>query len=137
MAPFRGVRYHLKDYGSGTNTPQNYKEFFNLKHAKARNVIERAFGILKSRFALLRSHAYYSIDVQNEIIIACALLHNFIRTNNEHDPEEKNIQEDHVEGGNAPINDDNIEQVEASEGWTNWREQLAHEMYNEWSNNLQ
>lgn len=91
LAPFRGVRYHLKEFSGGTNAAQNYKECFNLKHAKARNVIERAFGILKSRFAILRSHAYYPIETQNQIVYACCLIHNFIRTSNQFDPEETNV----------------------------------------------
>ena len=52
ITPYRGVRYHLKEY-SRTNPPQNYKELFNLRHASLRNVmIERAFGVLKKDFKL-------------------------------------------------------------------------------------
>ncbi|KAH1232344.1 putative nuclease HARBI1 [Glycine max] len=39
LAPYRGTRYHLNEWIG--NTPQNYKELFNLRHASARNVIER------------------------------------------------------------------------------------------------
>lgn len=126
------MRYHLKDYGSGTNVPQNYKEFFNLKHAKARNVIERAFGILKSRFAILRSHAFYPINDQNQIIAACCMIHNFIRTTNAHDPEEENVNEDHCEAVEAQLLEDFIGMVEASTAWTGWRDNMAQSMYNEW-----
>nr|KAJ0199769.1 hypothetical protein LSAT_V11C600337800 [Lactuca sativa] len=31
MAPYRGVRYHLKEYS--TRAPQNARELFNLRHA--------------------------------------------------------------------------------------------------------
>ncbi|PNX90923.1 hypothetical protein L195_g047051 [Trifolium pratense] len=48
LAPYRGTRYHLKEWIG--NTPQNYKELFNLRHSRARNVIERAFGVLKKRW---------------------------------------------------------------------------------------
>ncbi|RZB68022.1 hypothetical protein D0Y65_038024 [Glycine soja] len=41
LAPYRGTRYHLNEWIG--NTPQNYKELFNLRHASARNVIERLF----------------------------------------------------------------------------------------------
>ncbi|KAK4386214.1 hypothetical protein Sango_2492000 [Sesamum angolense] len=36
-----GVRYHLKEWKIGRNSSQNHEEFFNMKHAYARNVIER------------------------------------------------------------------------------------------------
>lgn len=106
-----------------------------MKHAKARNVIERAFGILKSRWAILRSPSFYPIKQQNWIILACCLLHNFIRLNTDCDPEEDNVPDyvtnDETDGPN-PIPVNFIENVEASNEWTNFREQLAINMYNGW-----
>ncbi|KAL8497672.1 hypothetical protein ACS0TY_021127 [Phlomoides rotata] len=49
MAPYRGVRYHLKEWGPAAAQPANPQEHFNMRHNKARNVIERAFGIMKMR----------------------------------------------------------------------------------------
>lgn len=132
LAPYRGVRYHLQEYGDGPSAPRNYKEYFNLKHAKARNMIERAFGILKSRWAILRSHSFYPIKQQNYIIMACCLLHNFIRTNSEYDPEEDNVPDIGFNDDANNVNYDFIENVEPSQEWTNWREQLALSMYNDW-----
>jgi len=45
LAPYYGTRYHLNEWFR--NTPQTYKELFNLRHASAQNKIERSFGILK------------------------------------------------------------------------------------------
>ncbi|KAH1203388.1 Protein ALP1-like [Glycine max] len=39
LAPYQGTRYHLNEWIG--NTPQSYKELFNLRHASARNAIER------------------------------------------------------------------------------------------------
>ncbi|KAL0458896.1 UNVERIFIED_CONTAM: hypothetical protein Slati_0516800 [Sesamum latifolium] len=89
LSPYRGVRYHLKEWNSGRNSPQNHEEFFNMKHASARNVIERTFGLLKARRAILRSPTFYSIKVQNRIIMACCLLHNYIRQEMADDPIEQ------------------------------------------------
>ncbi|KAL0408306.1 UNVERIFIED_CONTAM: hypothetical protein Sradi_1765000 [Sesamum radiatum] len=75
LTPYCGVRYHLR----GAGGPQSPRELFNLRHASARNVIERTFGLLKTCWGILRSLSYYPIRVQNEIIIACCLLHNFVR----------------------------------------------------------
>ncbi|KAA0032858.1 retrotransposon protein [Cucumis melo var. makuwa] len=60
------------------NAPTNAKEYFNMKHSSARNVIERAFGVLKGRWAILRGKSYYPLQVQCRTILACALLHNLI-----------------------------------------------------------
>lgn len=70
LAPYRGVRYHLKEWDSGSAAPENYREYFNMKHSKARNVIERAFGLLKMRWAVLRSNTFYPLESQNHIIMA-------------------------------------------------------------------
>ncbi|KAL6555508.1 hypothetical protein OROHE_007180 [Orobanche hederae] len=40
LTPYRGIRYHLSEWGEGDARPRNYKEYFNLRHAKAQNIIE-------------------------------------------------------------------------------------------------
>ena len=76
--------------------PQNKEELFNLRHASARNVIERIFGVLKRRFRILYMAPEYSMDIQARIPAALAAIHNFIRI---HDPETNPIpDEDHNTG---------------------------------------
>ena len=53
LAPYRGSRYHLNLWRG--NTPTDYKELFNLRHSSVRNTIEQAFGLLKKRWAILRT----------------------------------------------------------------------------------
>ncbi|PIN02449.1 hypothetical protein CDL12_25036 [Handroanthus impetiginosus] len=43
------TRFHLYEYLNGSLAPLNPREYIKLKHSKARNVIQRALGILKSR----------------------------------------------------------------------------------------
>ena len=50
-----------------------------MRHSSARNVIERCFGLLKKRWAILRSPAFYDIKIQRGIIYVCCMLHNFTR----------------------------------------------------------
>ncbi|POW19331.1 hypothetical protein PSHT_04753 [Puccinia striiformis] len=50
-----GVRYHLKEQATCSLKPANPKELFNLRHASLRNVVERIFGCLKSKFKILTS----------------------------------------------------------------------------------
>ena len=45
-----------------------------------RTTIERAFGVLKKRFPIIASttEPNYCVDTQNEIILACCILHNYL-----------------------------------------------------------
>ncbi|KAL0373477.1 UNVERIFIED_CONTAM: hypothetical protein Sradi_3263400 [Sesamum radiatum] len=130
LTPYRGVRYHLKKWDRGGGGPQNARELFNLCHASTRNVIERSFGLLKTRWGILRSPSYYSIDVQSRIVVACCLLHNYVRMEMPEDPLESEVPED-PNNGNAP-NMDFINSIETTTAWTAWRESLAANMYAEW-----
>jgi hypothetical protein len=78
LTPYRGVRYHLKEYSS--RGPQNPRELFNLRHSSLRNVIERTFGVLKKRFSIIASgtELHYSFEVMIDIVFACCILHNFL-----------------------------------------------------------
>ncbi|XP_020259582.1 protein ALP1-like [Asparagus officinalis] len=77
LAPYRGTRYHIKSWRE--NGPRNYKELFNQRHSSARNTIEKAFGLLKKRWAILQTASFYSVKTQIRIINACCILHNFLR----------------------------------------------------------
>ena len=78
LAPYRGVRYHLKEYSR--RGPKNAKELFNHRHASLRNTIERTFGVLKKRFPIIASgtEPHYSFETMTEIVLACCILHNFL-----------------------------------------------------------
>ena len=80
--------------------PQNKYELFNLRHAQARNVIERIFGVLKRRFRILLLAPEYSVEIQSHIPAALAALHNFIQV---HNPQAKKYftenNSDHAPGG--------------------------------------
>ena len=77
LAPYRGTNYHLRDRRRQGGDPK--KERFNYRHSSLRNVVERTFGIWKSRFQILRGIPHYTVRMQRDIIIACAVLHNFIK----------------------------------------------------------
>jgi hypothetical protein len=65
--------------------PRDEEELFNLRHASARNVIERIFGVLKQRFHILVNPPRIDFDKQARLPPALAALHNFIRKNNPDD----------------------------------------------------
>ncbi|XP_057774908.1 uncharacterized protein LOC130993865 [Salvia miltiorrhiza] len=130
LTPYKGVRYHLKEWGPDNRRPENAREMFNMRHTKARNVIERAFGILKMRWGILRSATYYPIKVQNRLIMACFLLHNFIRTEMEVDPIEQ-VWDDiaHQNDDDEPQDVEFVDVVESSSEWNRWRDDLATSMW--------
>ena len=64
LAPYRGQRYHLSEWREGRR-PRSAREYFNMRHSSARNVIERCFGILKIRWAILRSPIFYLVRTYN------------------------------------------------------------------------
>jgi len=65
--------------------PANREELYNLRHASARNAVERIFGILKKRFVILTHPPEYSLTIQAYIPPALSAVHNFIRV---HDADE-------------------------------------------------
>jgi hypothetical protein len=85
LVPYRGVRYHLKEWGKANMRPKDAKELFNLRHAQLRNVIERIFGILKKRFKVLIVPQEYEIEIQAQLVSALSVVHNFIRVHDPHD----------------------------------------------------
>jgi hypothetical protein len=88
LTPYRGIRYHLKEWHACPNKPENKEELFNLRHSSLRNVVERIFGVLKKRFPILVKMEQFKfvtnrddIICQVDIVECCVLLHNFIRSN--------------------------------------------------------
>ena len=81
LTPYRGIRYHLKEWALGNRKPQNAKELFNLRHSSLRNVIERIFGVVKRRFPLVAAMKAFEFTFQCDLIVCAFMLHNFIRMN--------------------------------------------------------
>ncbi|CAN1316814.1 Protein ALP1-like [Linum perenne] len=131
LTPFRGQRYHLKEWGD--RRPQTPEEYYNMKHSGARNVIERAFGVLKMRWAILRDTTWFSPAVVGRIVHACCLLHNFIK-------QEVGVDDIERAYNRIPLSDpptdvdveeaeDVITSMQPSPEWTQFRIQKAHEMW--------
>lgn len=58
---------------------RDLSELFNLRHAQARNAVERVFGVMKKRFKVLDDPMHYSIGVQAQLLPGLCALHNFLR----------------------------------------------------------
>ena len=95
--------------------PVNKEELFNLRHAQARNVIERIFGVLKRRFRILVIPPEYSVKVQAQIPSALCAIHNFIKF---HDPKEDkppNLGNSEYSSSIPNPGDDGVRQVNYAE----------------------
>ncbi|XP_058199469.1 protein ALP1-like [Rhododendron vialii] len=134
LAPYRGQRYHINIWRQG-GIPATKEEYFNMKHSQARNVIERSFGVLKMRFALLKCASYYPIRTQCRIVTACCLVHNLIKREMPNDPIEAEYTQWEQDNLHNVEVDDNIGTVEASNEWTAGRDALATAMFNNWLGN--
>lgn len=86
LSPYRGERYHLRDFRGNGRQPSAREELFNYRHSSLRNVIERCFGVLKARFPILKQMPPYPLRTQKYIPNACCTIHNFIRMHASVDP---------------------------------------------------
>ena len=95
LAPFKGSTYHLPEFRLRRQRgPQGKFEIFNFLHSSLRNVIERAFGVLKQKWRILKDMPSFPVRTQKHIILACMALHNFIRDSQLRDEEFNKCDED-------------------------------------------
>ncbi|CAL5357050.1 unnamed protein product [Camellia sinensis] len=141
FVPYRGQCYHLSTLRE-RGAPTTPEEFFNMKHSSARNAIERCFGLLKMRWAILRTYSYFPIKTQFYIITAFCFLHNLIKCEMPVDPFDDD-EHDPLIPPSTELGDEFIDVAETSDQWSDWRTALANQMFNEWQasrgqgNNLQ
>jgi hypothetical protein len=135
LTPYRGVRYHLKEWARGNERPMNKEELFNLRHASLRNAIERSFGVLKKRFPLLINMHSYDFPFQCDLVLCAIMIHNFIRSNQLYDDEFDDYNpndEDHAADdmadieGNLDAPDMNVDALNA------WRDGIAQQMWDDY-----
>ncbi|XP_027924621.1 putative nuclease HARBI1 [Vigna unguiculata] len=132
MTSYRGVRYHLKEFTR--KGPQNPRELFNHRHSSLRNVIKRTFGVLKKRFPIVASGSepHYSLETMTDIVLACCILHNFLRgVDNDDaliDEVDREIMENHVETNSAQTREDDY-RIRC-----NFRDELAEQMWRDYNN---
>mmetsp|Transcript_24507 Transcript_24507/g.22267 ORF Transcript_24507/g.22267 Transcript_24507/m.22267 type:complete len:393 (+) Transcript_24507:74-1252(+) len=134
LTPYRGIRYHLKEFRRGNRKPQNKEELFNLRHASLRNVIERSFGVLKKRFNILNCMRNFTFDSQINIVYSTMALHNFIRIYqsipDKYDDEDNNGNDD----ASDDDDDDIVDNSDRINNLKNWRNQIAEDMWNDYNN---
>ncbi|KAL2531722.1 Uncharacterized protein Adt_05073 [Abeliophyllum distichum] len=85
MASYKGldIRYHFQEFPVEPNGRhrqfRNPHERFNFNHSSLRNIIERAFGVLKNRWNILDRMPHYCFRKQTTVMVATMAIHNFLR----------------------------------------------------------
>jgi hypothetical protein len=101
LTPYRSIRYHLKEWEKAGLRPRNKEELYNLRHSKLRNVIERIFGVTKTRFRILTRPRAFAMKAQVRVVSALFVLHNILVNIWEAGEDEDNDQEEYEEDGEA------------------------------------
>ena len=76
LVPYRGVKYHLKEWSQADLVPINKEELFNLRHASIRNPIEGLNGQIKKKCPVLDNMPSFEFKLQVDIVTCCCNLHN-------------------------------------------------------------
>ena len=129
LTPYRGVRYHLKEWALGNRRPQNMKELYNLRHSSLRNAVERIFGVVKKRFPLIVTMRSFDFSFQCDLIMCATMIHNFIRVNQPY--EDEFFDADDVL--DEPVVDEpDVEIIGNARALNQWRDGIARAMWDDY-----
>jgi hypothetical protein len=105
-----------------------------------RNVIERAFGQVKRRFAILRLGSETAIETQARIVLAVCYLSNFIKVR---EAAEEEAVEDEEENEETVYTEDALAREQRADRraeraeLVQWQDRLAQEMWDQYCDVLQ
>ena len=141
LTPYRGVRYHLKEWRLGNTSPQNKEELYNLRHSSLRNVVERIFGVVKKRFPILVNMHSFDFPFQVHLVMACFMIHNFIRKEQGYEDqwhawsveEEEEVDPTH-ENANVEVDGNDEQQQNDLKAWRNG---IAQSMWDDYQAYMQ
>ncbi|XP_020595836.1 uncharacterized protein LOC110035863 [Phalaenopsis equestris] len=94
LKPYPDTKYHIPNFERSSGVARGKKEAFNKRHSSLRGVIERAFGMWKKKWIILRDMSSYPFPKQVQIVVSTMALHNFIRPHPSRSDTEFSIIED-------------------------------------------
>ena len=141
LSSYRGEIYHLQDYHGRVRQPRTYKELFNYRHSSLRNIIECCFGVLKSRFPILKMMSSFKPSRQPLIVVACCNIHNFIRKWTQNDIMFRKWEEVDFEVGDTKDTTSETSHImnlsyEAAATMAAYRDHISQQMWNTYVNSL-
>ncbi|KAH7849434.1 hypothetical protein Vadar_017849 [Vaccinium darrowii] len=104
MAPYKGYMYHQDDFRRRRSPVRDSNERFNRVHSSLRSCVERAFGVWKARWAMMKSAPKFKLEDHKKFILISMALHNYIRI---HCPSDKYFRSAAMENEEY-VNDDTI-----------------------------
>ena len=131
IPPYRGVRYHLKEYSD--HPPENEKELFNLRHSSLRTTIERCFGVLKKRFRVVDAEPFWKYTIQVDVVLACCVLHNYIMGVDPNDSIMRDANRE-FQSQRERVQLTRREERAENRDWTMKRDAIAHAMFIDYRN---
>jgi nuclease HARBI1 len=81
------------------NPQDDARQRYNFHHAKTRSIIERTFGIWKSRFYILKTGIRVrSMSLASKLIVCCGILHNLAILHSEKSEQSEDEELENVQG---------------------------------------
>jgi hypothetical protein len=128
---------HFLDHFLTVFRPVCKEELYNLRHAEARNVVERIFGVIKKRWTILTKPPQLDIELQARILPGLAAIHNLIM---KHDPtdlqdfgEVHDPEPGYVDFGSLAEGPTSRAEKARADAW---REEIAENMWESYKNLL-
>lgn len=88
-----------------TNRIGYEEKCFNYRLSRARRVVENAFGIMANRFRVLLTPIATKVNTVDDIVMACCVLHNFLRRKSTTYIQPNNIDTEDITSGTILLGD--------------------------------
>ncbi|XP_043692967.1 uncharacterized protein LOC122643409 [Telopea speciosissima] len=134
LRSYYNIRYYLKEWRNSNMRPVDKKELFNLRHSSLRNIIERVFSLLKSRFKILKNQAEYpykTVEDDEEFFAQESEDEDSSSVDETDDEDSSSIDQtdDEDVDVHTVVEDANVDNVD----WEQFREDMADNMFGVWN----
>ncbi|XP_021734058.1 uncharacterized protein LOC110700768 [Chenopodium quinoa] len=105
-----GIYPRWASFVKSITSPQTHKDRLFAKHQEAaRKDVERAFGVLQARFAIIKKPSLaWDTDILHNIMLACIIIHNMI-VEDERETYQNNVNTNEFMNAGGNANEDTTE----------------------------